>query len=136
MNIENILRQLKEILPAENFKVQPDTARNELIQLEKKYNINTNEFLNMPIEDTEITEEVREEWINKLDTFINFGGSIEELNHLPLTNGNNNNQYIKHNTNENFTKEYATKKSKEPETGFLALSYTCIISAILSPSFG
>lgn len=134
MNIEDILKQLKEILPAENFKVQPDTARGELIQLEKKYNINTSYFLETPLEDTNVSEEDCDKWINTFDTYINFGGVITEINHIPLCD--NNKQFIKPNKNEKNTKEYATKKSKEPEDGFLALSYSLIISIILNPSFG
>lgn len=133
MNIDNMLKQLRDLLPAENFKVQPDAARCEIIQLEKKYNINTYDFLKTPLELTNITDEDRDVWINTLDTFINFGGKTSEINHLASCN---NKQFIREGSKADSTKEYARKKSKEPEDGFLALYYDLIISLICKPSLG
>ncbi|HHY20881.1 MAG TPA: hypothetical protein GX525_03150, partial [Bacilli bacterium] len=77
-----MLNQLKDILPAENFKIQPAAAQDELLQLEREYNINTSDFIKNNICTQTIPEDVAEKWINTLDSFINFDGAIEELNHL------------------------------------------------------
>lgn len=45
MNIEAMLKKLRDCLPNEQFKIQPDTARQELLNLEKTYNMNTKDFL-------------------------------------------------------------------------------------------
>lgn len=115
MNIENMLNQLKEILPAENFKIQPAAAREELLQFEREYKINTSNFINDINLATTITEEDREKWINTLDTFINFNGSMEDLNHLPSCGSSLNNiPFINTQTSSgNSAKEYVKKESKE-----------------------
>lgn len=115
MDINNILNQLKEILPAENFKAQPETAREELLQLEKKYQMNTSDFLVRKISMEIVPEEVQEQWINTLETFIQFGGSLKDLNHL-LTDGFSSAYapFINQQTpNGDPTKEYLSQKSKE-----------------------
>ncbi|MEH7356802.1 hypothetical protein V7150_25165 [Neobacillus drentensis] len=109
-----MLNQLKEILPAENFKIQPAAAREELLQLEREYKINTSNFIKDKTLATTIPEEVREKWINTLDTFINFNGSMEDLNHLSSCEGSlNNKPFINQTSKENSTKEYVKEKSKE-----------------------
>lgn len=80
MTIENTLRQLKDIIPIENFKAQPAVALDELLKLERDYKLNTSTFINDIKSTTTIPDEVREKWINTLDTFINFDGSMEDLN--------------------------------------------------------
>lgn len=114
MNIENMLNQLKDILPSENFKVQPDAAHQELLLLESEYNINTSEFLKNPVCVEQIPREIRDKWINTLETFLNFDGSMEDINHLPSPkNISKNKTFIKQNLGENSTKEYIKEKSKE-----------------------
>ena len=114
MNIENMLEQLKDILPAENFKIQPAAALKELLHLEKEYNINTSKFIKDKTIATTIPEEVCEKWINTLETFISFNGSMDDLNHLSSGESSLKNEaFIKKTTKENSTKEYAEKKSKE-----------------------
>lgn len=114
MNIEDMLDQLKKILPAENFKVQPAAAREELLQLERAYNINTSNFIEDKTLPTTIPEEVREKWINTLDTFISFNGSMDDLNKIsPSESLLNNKPFINQTSKENSTKEYVDKKSKE-----------------------
>lgn len=116
MNIENMLNQLKDILPAKNFKNQPSAAREELIQLEKKYNINTSKFLQDSKASAHIPEGTREKWINTLDIFIKFNGSMKDLNHLPSCEKTLKNiSFITQTSKKNSTKEYADKKSKEPD---------------------
>jgi hypothetical protein len=115
MNIENMLKQLKEILPAENFKIQPAAAREELLQLERDYNINTSIFIQDTSLSMSVPEEVREKWIDILDTFINFNGSIEDINHLsPCESSYNNKPFIKQNPEENPINEYL-KNSKDSD---------------------
>lgn len=114
MNIEDMLNQLRKILPAENFKVQPAAAREELLQLEREHNINTSNFIEDKTLAITIPEEVREKWINTLDTFISFNGSMEDLNKIYSCESSlNNKPFINLTSEENSTKEYADKKSKE-----------------------
>lgn len=121
MNVETILKQLKEFLPEENFKVQPDTARQEILNLEKMYNVNTKDFFENPEFAKLIPEEICEKWINTFDTFITFGGSIDELNHLTTYNNDLDEKlYLRKTPAENETIEYIDEKSKESDEGFLA----------------
>lgn len=133
MNIENMLDQLKKILPAENFKIQPAAAREELLQLEREYKINTSDFIEDKTLTTTIPEEVREKWINTLDTFINFNGSIEDLNHLSCERSLNNKSFINQTSKENSTKEYIKEKSKE--SGWLPCLFLFINNFINLHSF-
>jgi hypothetical protein len=112
VNIENMLKQLKEILPPQNFKNQPTAARDELLEFEKTYNINTSQFIEDKEKITSIPEEVREEWITTLDTFINFNGSIEDINHLSTLESSLEDPFII-TSKEDSKKEYIKKKSKE-----------------------
>lgn len=75
MNIEAMLKKLRDCLPNEQFKIQPDTARQELLNLEKTYNMNTKDFFENPRFAKLIP-------VKTCDTFITFGGSMDELNHL------------------------------------------------------
>lgn len=120
MDIEMMLNQLKELLPAESFKIQPAAAQEELIQLEKEYNINTSNFIKEQACVERIPEEVREKWINTLDTFINFDGLIKDINQLPSPTDKehlNNEPFItqssKENTGEEYINEYIDEMSKE-----------------------
>ncbi|MBE1556534.1 hypothetical protein [Sporosarcina limicola] len=114
MNIENMLDQLKDVLPAENFKIQPAAAREELLQLEDEYKINTSSFIENKSLSTNMPENVHDKWINTLDTFINFNGSMEDLNHLSSSESSlNNKPFINQISKESSTKEYVKKKSKE-----------------------
>lgn len=114
MNIENMLNQLKNILPAENFKVQPAAAFEELLELEKEYNINTSTFIASNDLASTLPEEVCERWINTLDTFINFNGSMDNLNHLSSYKKDlGNKPFVNDLMEEDYTKEYANKQSKE-----------------------
>lgn len=82
MNIEAMLKKLRDCLPNEQFKIQPDTARQELLNLEKTYNMNTKDFFENPRFAKLIPVKTCDKWINTFDTFITFGGSMDELNHL------------------------------------------------------
>lgn len=114
MNIENMLGQLKDILPAENFKIQPTAALAELLELEKKYQVNTSKVIGDKNLASTLTEEVLERWINTLDTFITFNGSMDDLNHLISNEKSLDNKlFINDLPGEDCTKEYVKKKSKE-----------------------
>lgn len=132
MNIENMLEQLKNILPEDNFKIQPATAQKELLQLEREYKINTSDFIKGSTLVT-IPDEVCEKWINTLDIFINFDGSIEDLNQLSQDSSLNNKPFINQTSKEKSTKEYITEISKE--TGWLPCLLLFINNIIDSHSF-
>lgn len=114
MNIEEMITQLKTILPAENFKNQPGDARTELIQFEKTYRINTSNFIQNEVCLEYIPEDIRDKWIKTLDTFINFGGTLKDINHLTSQNNKFNlDSFIKETPKDNSQKEYVNDKSKE-----------------------
>ncbi|WDF50931.1 hypothetical protein PQ460_00310 [Paenibacillus sp. KACC 21273] len=117
MNIDEMLNQLREILPVENFKTQPDSAHQELIDLEKTYRLNTLDFLNGKSNSMNFSEEIREKWINTLDIYIEFNGNINDLNHLPSSNDFvQNTPFLTEDNNcskENIKKEYTEIKNKE-----------------------
>lgn len=83
MNIKSMLRELKEVIPAENFKIQPAAAREEILRLEKKYNVNTSDFIKNGVLIADTREDISEKWLNELETFITFNGNMGDLNHLP-----------------------------------------------------
>lgn len=125
MNIQNMLNQLKDILPAENFKIQPAAARDELLQLEREYNINTSDFIKNNICTQTIPEDVAEKWINTLDTFINFDGAIEELNHLSSSDSFLKNKlFINKTPKGTSSKEYVKEASKE--SNWLPCLFLCL----------
>ena len=79
-SMEAMLEKLREIVPAENFKIEPESSEKELIELEKTYQVNTSDFLEKKCLIDHIPMEVQESWINKVDTFFLFNGSIGNLN--------------------------------------------------------
>jgi len=80
VSIQQIIRELKEILPESNFHVQPETSKNKLIELERKYDMTTYEFVNMKKDISNVSEDERYHWLNTLETYCNFGGIIEGVN--------------------------------------------------------
>lgn len=74
MDTVSIVNELKQILPKDNFRLQPDHSRQELSKLEEQYGITTEDLIKGNYI-TDIPTEVCDRWIAELDTFINFGGT-------------------------------------------------------------
>ena len=79
--IQEMIEQLKEIVPPENFHVQPKTAKDTLLALEFAYQINTQDVLNYTdFVQQKLSEELIEKWLNTYQTFKFFGGNSQDLN--------------------------------------------------------
>lgn len=81
MTMEHLMEQLRSLVPEENFKRQPETAKQKIIDLEQHYKVNTSSMLR-GVKKEYIPEEIIDIWINEYQTFKNFGGEINELNHI------------------------------------------------------
>ena len=86
ININKIIDELKEILSRKNFKTQPCTAKEELIELEKLYNTNTRKILNGKYDKNKIESHAHNEWISIFDVFTLFNGNINEINIINNSN--------------------------------------------------
>lgn len=85
--ISEIINKFKEILPESNFKIEPESSLNELLQLETKYNMNTNDAIKLYVE---LDEEVHFSdkynyllhWINEFRTYEIFKGDLTLINKI------------------------------------------------------
>ncbi|MGX5608733.1 hypothetical protein ACWKTZ_20200 [Bacillus cereus] len=73
MNIQDILKELKDILPPENFKVQPQEAIKVVREYENKYGINTETFL---LCKDGVGEDDCDSWLSAYQTMLLFGGEV------------------------------------------------------------
>lgn len=88
-DVKYVLEGLRKIIPdaEENFKVHPYTALCDLWILEEIHHINTEDF----IDDLEffsqfIDEKTCDKWIRAYGTFILYGGSKDDINHIKYYN--------------------------------------------------
>lgn len=81
--IAEMMKALKKIVPKENFRKEPETALGELIALERKHQINTQDLLASGFNHPSLTEEDIYEWINTFETFELFKGDLSLLNSIP-----------------------------------------------------
>lgn len=72
-----MLDELREILPEGNFKKQPDSALEEILKLEKKYSVNTQDVLN---DESLVRREIADRWIQLLETYLLFKGEMSKIN--------------------------------------------------------
>ncbi|WP_341960044.1 hypothetical protein NM897_09695 [Planococcus maritimus] len=135
MNIAETLQRLEALVPSENFRKQPDTARKELLDFETEYAINTSDFLGNIGNISRIPADIQEIWLETLDTFLLFDGSIEELNHLKVAFAEDTleEEFFPY-KNQSLRKEYIQKQAT-PYSGFVACFF-CIILLIFNPSLG
>lgn len=82
MDFNEVMKQLRDIVPSDNFQEQPKTARNDLINLEKKYSVNTSDFTEKKVDISHIPLNVRDDWLETLDTYFFYDGLVEDINHL------------------------------------------------------
>lgn len=80
-NIDNILNELKKIIPKENFKKEPESSADELKQYEENYNLSTIDFINKNKDVSHIPTEIQDNWINTLENYLIFGGKIEGIDY-------------------------------------------------------
>lgn len=81
LTIPEMIEKLKEIVPPENFQLQPKSAKDALLALEFAYQINTNDVLNnSDFVKQKLTEEVIDKWLDTYQTFILFKGNPNDLN--------------------------------------------------------
>lgn len=71
MNIKSIISELQNILPQENFKIQPNAALSEIKAFESKYNVNTQTFLENGLNGI-INEEDSHKWLLACETALLF----------------------------------------------------------------
>lgn len=76
--MKEIIRQLQGILPAENFLLQPSSAEEHLMKMEKEYGISTADFIRKKVDISHIPSTIQEEWINVLEIYILFTKTSEE----------------------------------------------------------
>lgn len=81
MTIQEMIVELKKIVPAENFKKEPEYAMSTLLKLEEKHQLNTVDFLTgMRI--GELDEDTRWRWLNEYETFKQFNGDENQINSI------------------------------------------------------
>lgn len=73
MDIPDMLKELKDILPPENFKVQPQEAIKVIREYENKYGIDTRAFL---LCKSSVSEEDCDSWLSAYQTVLLFGGEV------------------------------------------------------------
>lgn len=73
------LKELRKIIPSENFKQQPNDSKLDLLYLEGKHKINTRDFLAKEYS-LNISEEDKDKWLNSYSTFKLFDGQDDNLN--------------------------------------------------------
>lgn len=71
-SVENILNELRTIIPEENFHLQPDSSLKVIFEMENKYGLSSEDFLNFGSKSFNINLEDREIWLNNLETYNNF----------------------------------------------------------------
>lgn len=69
MDMESIIKDLREIIPPENFFIEPETSLGILKELESKYQIDTEYFLNNK---TNVSDEDCQEWLNACENVYIF----------------------------------------------------------------
>lgn len=80
MDISNVIKQLQTILPTENFLKEPETSIRELQHFEKKYKLNTIDFIEKKYKDELVDLEDVEEWLNSYENFLFFEGNETLIN--------------------------------------------------------
>jgi len=80
MDIQQIVYELKKVIPKENFHIEPEASKNKLIEFERKYDMTTFEFVNLKKDVSNINEEERWDWLDALETYCLFGGIVEGVN--------------------------------------------------------
>ena len=76
---DEILKELKKIVPKENFFKEPETSFNKLKAFELLYNISTFDFINKNKDISQIPIEAQDKWLNTIETHLVFGGNIEGI---------------------------------------------------------
>lgn len=81
MSIEEAIVELKKVVPESQFRKEPEHARNALLALEAKHNLNTVDFLNRTrIE--ELDEDTQFDWLNEYETYLLFKGKDKDINSI------------------------------------------------------
>ena len=81
MTMNEILMELKKVVPAENFRKEPEYVTSALLELEAKHQLNTVDFLTgMRI--GELDEDTRWRWVNEYETFKLFNGDETRINSI------------------------------------------------------
>ena len=134
MNFEDMLKQLETLVPTKNVKIQPETARLELLKFEKNYTINTVDFLNQKHPTNHIPDEVKDIWFDVYGTFLNFGGSDEQINHLSQLDPLLKSSYIQ--SNEPIKEAYLSEHTEQATDAheFVACFFM-IISYLRHPNY-
>lgn len=76
--IEKTLDELRMILPANNFMVQPQTAFKKIVEYESKYQLNTMHIFEYKVR--EVSESTINDWIRNVETFVEFSGDMSRIN--------------------------------------------------------
>lgn len=73
MNIPDLVNELKDLLPPENFKKQPEEVIKVVREYENKYGIDTKSFL---LCKGSVSEEDCDTWLSAYQTALLFGGEV------------------------------------------------------------
>lgn len=87
IEFNTMLTELKKLLPNAEIRKQPQTALNDLLHLEKKFNINTEDVINRTgtLNKSNISEKVIENWIFTFRIFKTHKGDLNTINNQPPT---------------------------------------------------
>ena len=80
-NIQEMIIELKKLVPAENFRKEPEYVTSALLELEEKHQLNTVDFLT-GIRIGELDEDTRWRWVNEYETFKLFNGDETRINSI------------------------------------------------------
>lgn len=78
--MNDMLTELKKIVPPENFFEEPKTSLNEMRHFESTYRMSTYDFVNKKKDTSHIPPDKKEGWINTLETHLVFGGKVKGIN--------------------------------------------------------
>ncbi|QSB12073.1 hypothetical protein JTI58_10900 [Lysinibacillus fusiformis] len=140
MNINDILKQLQEMVPNATYKKQPETAQKELLGFENIYMVNTKNFLDQTVAIGHIPQEVQEKWLDAFQTFLEYNGDVSSLNRL-TSNGlyhsylKSKNTFSQQDTLSSNQTEYTTM-SKESSWIPCSLFFMSIYCVFLNPLLG
>jgi hypothetical protein len=73
--------ELKKVVPAENFRKEPEYVTSALLKFEAKHQLNTVDFLT-GIRIGELDEDTRWRWLNEYETFKLFNGDETHINSI------------------------------------------------------
>lgn len=85
MNTLDVIKEMQKVFPADMFIREPENSLKHLMTFEKRYHLNTSDFIDKNYNGISISEDDVFEWLNAFENFVMYNGNQENLNTIKDT---------------------------------------------------